>query len=528
MSHEAFYRHARQVHFALVIMSFFVIIMVFTISGSAIRKARSQLEEIAAVVEHLSAHDLDNWASQRDVPLMVTIRNGTPQGSDVRYQIIREAVLVSISNGLSSFRDDSESVSEGSCIAHNPAFDDVPDTRFRLIASVINPSQLKRDLRIALRAPESLHELKDLWKHLSEPSAAKVLPMDLMTLEHGFIANVTKSDGSPPVVDVEYTHVEVEVEERNDGESLEEKQLCLIQATPSHFVDMNKKANLGMYGLDRFNYAYIHTSTGSDDTGSYRTLIVPVESGSRFDKAEPLEILENACASSGSNRSCDRWKRPLAELFPELEKSDWVPTSLAFGEAVEVMRRMEELTKEGQLNIPGASVPISERTLLVILAAVIVLQCYLLLAIHMVIKMTQAGSGGVAGERVAWIALFDDNLLRLAWHVSLILPPLGILVSILWTPGIGILGVDTSDGGVKIGPQIFCFFVSACLACATLRWWWRGFVVAHRRCERGWRRGHCRTYGCFRRRATRDCLFGNVPCGCTLYLWHLRHLWYGK
>ena len=321
------------------------------------------------------------------------------------------------------------------------------------------------DIRVRLRSPNSLGELAALWWFLRE---AVLVPIDVLGSDDGFIATVISGDASS---NAEYRHVPLDIRRVQSGGPLSNPQPCLIRASRSHFLHSEKMVAPGI-DLDSIGYFFVHVLDGPTDIEGgrkeYHVFIIPVESGQwvgiESHARKGSELLGRACQRWNPRRPCSSWDASYDNAFPELSRIDGIPDSATFKELGQFLDVLEELQAESAIVLPLGSVPVRRGTLVVVVAAVVVIQVYLWLAVVMVIRAAVYPSNSFE-ETVPWIALYEDPALSLAWGLSLAFPVVGILATSIW-----LLAHGVSGGGVfEFGAIVLMLLISVCVAFVTFR-----------------------------------------------------------
>ena len=461
MTSTPFLLHARNAHFAVTMVSLALILIVVTAQDSPTSVARAQLTEIVTVIEHISPDSLDMWATRRDGPLAVRFEQSDGREPSLTFRVNRLGVLSSprlssprlSSPRLSSPRlqntplhkrfllDDDDipllclvtvgdASNTGTDLAEQPieiAFETAADEHRGQPIRIDLTADDVYDVRVLFRKPETLEEVVDLAKYLDQKSS--VLP--LLPAAVGYVAQIAKRrDVATPVI--EYQQHDVNVERIEPVHSASRSlPICLFKAGREHFRDLSST----FPSATDFTYSYLQISGLEHDFERdgiyydyiYRLFVLPAQEGT-IDQIELRDFLVHICNNIGTLKSCHRWRQPMEDAFPALSRSE-VPASAKFAHISAALQAMAQPKTDAELDLPGASIPIGNRTWILIMAAVVIGQGYFLSTILMSLGNYPRFPPSDGAHVVPWVGLFGQGFPVFYWWFSLLVPPSSILLT---------------------------------------------------------------------------------------------------
>ena len=466
MSYGTFLIHGRTAHYLLVFVSFSLMATAFVNVKSISSIARSQLREIIGVGRELGPEDFDRWATERATPIAVTFERES--GEDSSFHVARDAIVIE-ADRLMTHKDDSNLPPSCADVAR--------DAEGRSMAAIVfennnlthalkvrGPKSILKgahdpDVRFVLKTPGNLRTVKGLWSALGDG----VVVRRFEPYELGFVANVIKGQAERPTID--YSHPVAVMKEVEDDTG-DHPELCLIAVRMEHFVDGPPPGDWPAFG-----YAYVRWEGAEFSEGGgefeYKLFVVPAipqvveEHNQRIEGARV--ILRSACekwhrnnfGTFGAGDRCFVWaNESFGIAFPELEEAvENVVEAADFEVISHLLQFRTETESEGEFTLPGgASIPMSNRGLVVIAVAVVVMQVYLLLAMVMALTVAPGFTGGPPFAMVPWLALFETGVPAATWRVSLLVPSVSVLIS-----GVSIVGpvVSSEQFWENIGRNAF-------------------------------------------------------------------------
>ena len=130
---------------------------------------------------------------------------------------------------------------------------------------------------------------------------------------------------------------------------------------------------------------------------------------------------------------------------------------------------MDQRRNEGNIILPGASVPIQANARILIMFGVILSQAYLAAVAQMALRSSALLPPGSARDRAPWIALSNESLPAILWSTSLAIPLFSVGFAGFY---IASLHLSTEEGrwhNAAVLGSFLCFLVSAGLVVWTSR-----------------------------------------------------------